>query len=256
MKSQKNYMLTRNILFLIFIFFLSAESLADGLLKIYYLRHAEGGHNVVHKWKRKPKQEWPKYVGNPDMFTPEGKKQIAELTGKLEKMHFDFIAVSPLWRTRNTILPYLKVKNLQAEIWPELTETKSIVDLIASRKDLPPPGPALFEGKKKIIIPEDEKSHFIIRDDGKYALKFSHKNKAQSAADAVAAAEKTIKMLKSRFSKSGKSILLVGHSHAGAALAALLTGTKVSRLKNTSLWMAEEQQDGAFKLKMLNNKTL
>src|SRR5689334_55169 len=81
---------------------------AQAGLKIYYLRHAEYGGNVVAEWKDKPKDQWPAYVGRGDMFTPKGKEQVQALTQKLLKnYHFDFIAVSPAWRTRNTIAPYL-----------------------------------------------------------------------------------------------------------------------------------------------------
>ncbi len=69
---------------------------AQAGLKVYYLRHAQYGGNVVDQWKDKPKAEWPEYVGRGDMFTPKGKEQVAALTKKLVKdYHFDFIAVSP-----------------------------------------------------------------------------------------------------------------------------------------------------------------
>ncbi len=41
-------------------------NVANAGLKIYYIRHAEGGHNLKKAWKVKgiPKSEWPAYVGN------------------------------------------------------------------------------------------------------------------------------------------------------------------------------------------------
>ena len=97
---------------------------ANAGLKIYYIRHAQGGHNVKTAWEKKdvPKTEWPSYVGNPDMFTPKGKQQVIAATEKLKAYQFDFIASSPMWRARNTILPYLKVTQSKAEVWPELRE--------------------------------------------------------------------------------------------------------------------------------------
>ena len=53
---------------------------AQDLLKVYYVRHGEGGHNVVSEWKHKPKDQWPAYVGNPNVFTPKGEQQVAALT--------------------------------------------------------------------------------------------------------------------------------------------------------------------------------
>src|SRR4051812_2702415 len=96
-------------------------SAARAGLKVYYLRHAEYGGNVVKQWQDKPKDQWPAYVGRGDMFTPKGKEQVEALTKKLvANFHFDFIAVSPAWRTRNTIAPYLKQAGMTAGIWPEL----------------------------------------------------------------------------------------------------------------------------------------
>ncbi|WP_345318776.1 histidine phosphatase family protein [Novipirellula rosea] len=84
-------------------------------LKIFYIRHAEGGHNVAADWADVPKDTWPAYVGDPDVFTREGKAQQAAVAGKLTKYDFDFIATSPMWRCRNTILPYLKETESKAE---------------------------------------------------------------------------------------------------------------------------------------------
>ena len=80
-------------------------------------------------------------------------------------------------------------------------------------------------------------------------------NAAQYTSDSIALAEKTAQMVRTRFGKSGKTILLVGHGLAGTTLIRVLTGSTVPQhgLSNTKLWMAEEQPDGSFKLKMMNN---
>ena len=44
----------------------------DSKLRIYYIRHAEGGHNVKKEWSIYPESEWPSYVGNHSAFTPKG----------------------------------------------------------------------------------------------------------------------------------------------------------------------------------------
>jgi broad specificity phosphatase PhoE len=239
--------------FLALLLLLTPTVLAQSGLKIYYVRHGESGYNVVKEWKDKPEDQWPSYVGNPDIFTPKGESQVAELTQKLKGMKFDFIAASPKWRTRNTILPYLKAMNLKAEIWPELTETKSVpVDRIKTR-DLLAASPTLFAGDA-IDIPPSESSFFILRDDVKANPKIE-KGEEQRIANAIALGEQTIKIVKERFAGSNKSILLVGHSSAGSTLIRLLTGVMdFSELENTKIWMAEEQPDGSFSLKMLNNE--
>ena len=219
--------------------------------RIFFLRHAEGGHNVTNEWKDRPKSEWPSYVGNPDAFTPKGEEQVAGATKKLEGMKFDFIAVSPLWRARNTILPYLKSKNIRAEIWPELTETRNTGT--AAAKDLPPPSASLFDGAESLKVPDGEAGFFTFRDGGKNALKGGGSDAAQATSDAIALSEKAVRMLRERFGKSGKTILLVGHGNAGVTLIRLLTGSSAPALDNASFWMAEEQPDGSFQLKILNS---
>ncbi len=227
--------------------------LADGHLKIYYLRHGEGGHNVVKEWKDKPKEEWPSYVGNPNIFTPKGDSQVVAVTLKLQEMKFDFIAVSPIWRTRNTILPYLKATNRTAELWPELVETKNIAPASINAIDLPAPSPSLLAGDA-IELSKDESPFFTFRDGITVNPKIG-KAEEQSSADAIALGKRVVKLIKERFAGSNTSILLVGHGNSGSTLIRLLTGVMdFKALKNTMIWMAEEQSDGSFRLTMFNNE--
>lgn len=110
---------------------------ADAGLKIYYIRHAQAGHNAKRAWEKKdvPKSEWPSYVGNPDVFTPAGEQQVAAATEKLKGYQFDFIASSSYWRARNTILPYLKEMQDKTEIWPELREGRGFDSILS--EDIP-----------------------------------------------------------------------------------------------------------------------
>jgi broad specificity phosphatase PhoE len=225
-------------------------AIAGEPLKIYYLRHAEGGHNVMKEWKDTPKEQWPPYVGNQNAFSPKGEQQVEAVTQELQGMKFDFIAVSPLWRTRNTILPYLKVKGVKGEIWPELMETINTKGALA--KDLPPPSPTLFSGSKLLKVTPAEAEFFTFREDGNKEIKLSSESPEKTIADAVALSEKAVALIKERFSQSGKSILLVGHGNAGGTLGKALTGATMPDLGNTKIWMAEEQPDGSFKLKILN----
>ena len=237
---------------LVFCLLTCFEASAGEPLRVFFLRHAEGGHNVMNEWKSKPKSEWPSFVGNADAFTPKGEAQVAGATKTLEAMKFDFIAVSPLWRARNTILPYLKSKNARAEIWPELTETRSTGS--AAAKDLPPPSAKLFKGAEDLKIPDEEAGFFALREDGRQALKGGGNDVAQATSDAIALSEKAARLLRERFANSGKTILLVGHGNAGVTLIRILTGSPAPALNNASLWMAEEQPDGSFQLKILNSE--
>ena len=237
---------------LVFCLLTCLEAGAGEPLRVFFLRHGEGGHNVMNEWKSKPKSEWPSYVGNPDAFTPKGEAQVAEATKKLAGMKLDFIAVSPLWRARNTILPYLKSTSARAEIWPELTETRSTGT--ATARDLPPPSSTLFEGAGNLKIPDEEAAFFTFRDGAKQVLKGAGNDETQATADAIALSEKTALLLRERFGRSGKTILLVGHGNAGVTLIRILTGSPVPALENARLWMAEEQPDGSFQLTILNGE--
>lgn len=131
--------------------------------KIYYIRHAEGGHNVTKAWEDKgiPQSEWPSYVGNPNAFTPRGKAEVAAVPDKLRKCKFDFIASSPLWRVRNTIAPYLRATNQKAEIWPELREGPGMLTILS--KDIPDLDIPILNLGTPIELPEEETDVFALR---------------------------------------------------------------------------------------------
>jgi broad specificity phosphatase PhoE len=223
-------------------------------LRIYYLRHAEYGGNVVDQWKDKPKDQWPAYVGRGDMFTPKGKEQVAALTRKLlNNYHFDFIAVSPAWRTKNTIAPYLKAAHMKAQVWPELLEFNSLAH--QHDPNLPPPSADLFSGDPLTLGKEDQ-GLFTLREDNPHAFKISQ-DPLQAAADRRAVVDKVIELIRERFGGSDKSILLVGHGNSGRILAEELTHDSKAfdtELRNTAMWMAEQQPDGSFKMLMLNDE--
>lgn len=219
-------------------------------LRIYFLRHGEAGHNLVKQWEGKPKSEWPVYVGKEDMFSPQGEEQVATVGSKLAELKFDLIACSPLWRTRHTILPYLKEHQLKAEIWPELEE----IDY-KEGKPLPPPSAALFDGGKEIELPEDEKNWLSLRDGVSRRIKVDTSSPAQIQADAKALMARNVEMLRSRFGGKDATVLLVGHGSNGSLLYRALTGTEKPEWPgNAKLWMVEEQADGSFKLRLFNDK--
>lgn len=224
-------------------------------LKVYYVRHAEYGGNVVDQWKDKPKDQWPVYVGRGDMFTPKGKEQVEALTKKLLKNdHFDFIAVSPAWRTRNTIAPYLKAAGLKAEIWPELQEFNSLAH--QHDPNLPPPSKNIFNAGAPVTLSSEDQGLFTLREDHPKEFKIS-KDPLQAAADRRAVVDRDIEMIRKRFGGSDKSILLVGHGNSGRILAEELTHEQKAfevSPRNTAMWMAEEQPDGSFQLLLLNDE--
>ena len=245
----------RGQLWIVLLLWLGLFDVAEAGLKIYYIRHAEGGHNVVEEWKGKPKDQWPAYVGNTDMFTPKGETQVAKAVEKLKQYHFDFIAVSPIWRTRHTVLPYLMETGVKAELWPELEEFEYFSTNLTSGITLPPPSKDLFAGGVAIALPDQEQPFFVFREDGRKLLN-PGKDPMQLAADLTAAAKKTVSLARARFGGSEKSILLVGHGNSGRLLLHVLLKNSEAwktHLANTGIWMAEEQADGSFKLRLFND---
>lgn len=230
-------------------------------LKIVYIRHAEGGHNVKADWEKRgvPKSEWPSYVGNPDMFTPKGEKEVQIATEKLQNYKFDFIATSPLWRARNTIIPYLEATGQKAEVWPELKEGTGMTMILS--ETLPTVERTILNKGDVIHVPKKERE-FMER---RHGAKHHYKKYPSRSSDEVKTAymkhvtEHAIAEIKERFGDSEKTILLAGHNSAGVSLLKLLLGHEPGGaarwgIENVGIWMVEEQDDGSFKLLIYNDK--
>lgn len=238
------------------VFFCFAASASAGL-KVYYLRHAQSGANAEHDWEFVPKIFRPPYVGNADTFSPHGKKQAAAVPEKLSGCKFDFIAVSPTWRTRQTILGFLQKNHRRGEIWPELEEfgidAPRAHQLLAA-DNVPNARHDLFSGPV-VNLPDDEKGFFTLRDNAK--KRFHLRDAAdERIADCVQSLKGAINLLKERGSRGDDSILLVGHATSGALLLHMLVKNEgeLPPIKNAHLWMAEQQPDGSFVLKVYNDE--
>jgi broad specificity phosphatase PhoE len=232
---------------------------AEAGLKIYYIRHAEGGHNVKKAWEAKdvPKSEWPSYVGNPDVFTPKGEQEVIAATEKLKAYQFDFIASSPIWRARNTILPYLKETGQTAEVWPELREGPGMLTILS--EDIPDLHEEILNQGTPIILPEEEQAFFMLRDEAtnNYSNYPRESDENVKVAYMKHASLNAIDVIKKRFGGTDQSILLAGHNSSGVSLLKLLLQGEPENkrgLSNTGIWMVEEQPDGTFELKMYNDE--
>jgi broad specificity phosphatase PhoE len=233
--------------------FASAAS-SEAALKIYYLRHAEGGHNVVKEWAKVPKEQRPDYVGNGNVFTPKGKTQVAAATEKLEKYHFDFIGVSSMWRTRNTILPYLKAVSAKGEIWPELHEFDGGAKILAT--NLPAPAKPILGAGPRVELPLEEAPYFTFRPDATNDFKLPSGEGVEREAAMQLVVQRVVDMIRERFAGTDKTILLVGHGNSGRALLRRLTNQslpEIPSMANAELWMVEEQPGGAFQLEVYND---
>lgn len=235
----------------------SSEAFAG--LKIYYIRHAESGANVAKAWEQIPVDQRPAYVGNEDAFSPLGEAQVKVVPAKLAPYKFDFIAVSPKWRSRQTILGYLQQHRLKAEIWPELEEIgidlKTAEELVAA-DSLQPPRPDLLSGED-VKVPEAERPFFAIRDDGKRRFKL-RSGTNEKIEDCVNLLRNAIARIKQGHAGSDGAVLLVGHGNSGRLLLHLLVKNdgQLPAIDNIGVWMAEEQPDGSFALRTYNDKAV
>ena len=249
------------ILLLTIIISVVLSNIASAGLKIYYIRHAEGGHNVKKAWEEKgvPESEWPAYVGNPDMFTPRGLKEVVGATEKLQQYSFDFVAASPLWRARNTILPYLELTKQKGEVWPELKEAKGMLTILS--EDIPDVTEDILNMGKPVEIPADEQHIFKVREGAEHHYLGAPKGSSDNEKVAYTkhASLHIIQLMLSRFGDGNKSVLLAGHNSSGVSLLKLLLqeaphGEVTRGIESSGIWMVEQQEDGSFQLKMFNDK--
>lgn len=224
---------------------------AEAQLTVFYLRHAEGGHNVVDQFVKAgiPTNEWPAYVGNENAFSPQGEAQAQATATNLLAYRFDFIAVSPKWRTRHTILPYLQATGQKAEIWPELGET-------ANTDQLPAAGglnPELWHGARSIRLTPEETNYFTFRADGTGRRELVVSNQVE----AVACARRVEQLLHERFQSQPAHVLLVGHGNASRTLLRSWTrqpDLNLPHMKNVHLWAATERAEGGLVLDFYNER--
>ena len=243
-------------LFLIISFSVFSTGLQAGL-KIYFIRHAEAGHNVVKEWENIPKSEWPAYVGNGDLLTPKGELQKVEAAQKLQKYHFDFIATSPSLRARKTILPYLEIVGVKSEIWPELNEYSSYAKQLLS-DSLPKPLHPIFNAGSKIVLTKEDSIYFRLRNDGQKTYKFTSKKEDITAysSEIKVVLKSLVDRILLKYGGSDKSVLLASHGNIGKDLLRYLINDMMEKTEvigNTKIWMVEQQKDGNFKLKMYND---
>jgi broad specificity phosphatase PhoE len=232
----------------------SYVSQSEAGLKIYYLRHAEGGHNVVKEWAKVPEAQRPAYVGNPNVFTPKGETQVVAATEKLQQYHFDFIAVSSMWRTRHTVMPYLKVAGAKGEIWPELHEFGGGSRILST--NLPPPSGQILNAGPRVKLSPDEAPYFSLREEAKNDFELPPVKGDEQEVAFQLIVQRAIDMIHKRFGGTDKAILLVGHGNSGRALLRLITKNKLADIPpmaNTGIWMVEEQPNGQFRLEMYND---
>jgi len=213
-------------------------------MEIYFVRHARTLANELNRHTED--------LGR--TLSKKGKHQVKVLTERLNAMHFDHIIASPTTRTRKTIYPYLKARAenpatsatfKKAELWADLMEC-------CWQKDASLPRTAKDQVKSYEIHISDKYRPYFQFPSGEYAMRQSTK----TLADGVAQMDRVIKLLKLRFSQSGKKILVVSHylflNQMIKHMAGIEAGHKIST-RNAQVTKLIEQEDGSFKMVMFND---
>lgn len=200
---------------------------------IYITRHAETMGNVTGDYSEQ----------NQRTFSPQGLQQIARITEKLAPYRFDHILVSPTYRARQTILPYLRAHQRKAEIWPELEEC------CCDSRGLVSPAPAVPFGEP-IHVDQDDVSYFNVRPDGGYRLQPT--TEAEGLAQLLQARDRILQ----QFGGTTQTILLVTHSCSGSRIMELLLGIRAAGRfapANAAISLLREEAPGQFRLLLYND---
>lgn len=203
------------------------------VLDVYFLRHAQTMANVTREYTEE----------NQRTFSPRGEEQVAGIVEKLADLNFDEVLVSPAYRAQQTILPFLKERGIQAEIWPELYEC--CWDYETEDDE-----PELVRGDR-IELDEAERAYFRFRDEDSVYL-----YNVDTPARGELMIERAVELILSRFAGTGQTVLLVSHYHTGSRLMPALMGEpppRGIRPGNARLTHIRQEADGRFRLLMVND---
>jgi broad specificity phosphatase PhoE len=219
----------------------TASSGTSSGLTIYYVRHAEVVANTVDASQITAE--------NADVITDLGQRQITALSTYLQGLGTkpDAVLVSPTPRTQKTIEPYLVAMGLKGEVWIELNE---ISDLPSTGAALPA-APKYYSYYKASLLSDN----FTFRDPN--ATSYWQNDTYEAGLLMVTTAKNEIV---TRYDRSGKTLIVVGHAVSGPQLIALLRGDDLTNgfqntgasgiyLLNTGIMrLIQDPQTGLFKL--------
>ena len=202
-------------------------------LTIYFVRHAETAANATGE----------KTPENMNTFSEKGLAEIAQLTQALQPLPIDAVLVSPTYRTEHTVLPYLREKGIQAEIWPELEEWHMEADPMSMR--------VIGEAQVIRIDPEDA-PYFRLRE-----AQANKRIVARNYEGGMEQIQKAARLINERFGRSGKTILIVGHVNSGSRLLEVLMHLEPIvrfKLEQTKLTELVQNSGGHYTMRLLNGK--
>jgi broad specificity phosphatase PhoE len=204
-------------------------------VKIYFVRHAESKGNAGGEYDRSMSGSLSK----------NGHAQAQALVERLLNYDFDRILVSPLERTVNTILPYLKKTDRKAEIWPELVEARG-------RKDVDMDVPEEVRYGERVEILREARPHVTPRGDEAGNLLPPGDESYEEGQRRVTIAAK---MLLEKHDMEDITFLVVGHACSGARfLEALMKIPLDGRFQhgNTGITFIEQKGNGDFIMRFQN----
>ncbi|MDP8266586.1 MAG: histidine phosphatase family protein [Candidatus Aceula meridiana] len=212
----------------VFLFYSWMDDHSRGL-DIYFVRHAETVANATGDYNAENQKE----------FTKKGYRQIQNLTRILDKMSFDHVLVSPKYRTKNTILPYLKKNNLVGQIWPEVAEC-------CWQGDEHMPASVGIPFGKIINIKKENFRFFKLRSSS--ADRFYN---PQTYSDGIEQIKRACELIERKYSGTGKSLLIVSHWLATSRMLEMFLGIEIKgrfNIKNAKLIHLRKEAGGKYRL--------
>ena len=202
-------------------------------MQLYFVRHAQSEGNAKG------------YLStiDHDQLSPLGHAQAETLAIRLKDLVFDHIYVSSCQRTLQTIAPYLRQQNQQAEVWPDLAEA-------CWQADTQQPIPQRTATRKRVAVPDELQKHYLIATD-KCHVAWEDETFQEGALRTAAARDEILQ----RHSNSDDTVLVVGHFNSGTRLLELFLGLQhFCRIDhdNTGLTHLHQKKDSSFTLGFAN----
>jgi len=173
--------------------------------EVFLLRHAQTVGNKTGDYDR----------DDHTTLSEQGKRQAEEIATPLGDLDINAIAISPLERVRETILPYLRATDRTAEVWPELAEGCWHTDHDDRRIEEIRPG-------EKITLAGDEQPLLSLEPDEYPAQRPPGDESYAEGLTRIRLAHERIERRLPDDSSAGYSLLVVAHGHLNPRLAELL----------------------------------
>ena len=202
-------------------------------MHLYFVRHGQSMGNMTNDYST------PAH----DQLSPNGWQQAERLIDRLTGIDFDQIYVSTATRVIQTITPYLDRYGLRAKLWPALKEA-------CWQRDRTVPAPPRATEPGAYMMPPELGAHFDVFD-GHQTLPYIGETYMEGRARIIEVYE----MLMRWHSGYEKTILVVGHEHAGGRLVELFLGLEPDgRIyhNNTGVTHLSQLENGSFRLRFAN----